>query len=31
VRGDLSVLVASQQMLASAQPYVQALTADTTY
>lgn len=31
VRGDLSVLVASQQMLASAQPHVQALTADTTY
>jgi putative sterol carrier protein len=31
VRGDLSVLVASQQMLASAQPYVQALAADTTY
>jgi hypothetical protein len=31
VRGDLSVLVASQQMLASAQPYVRALTADTTY
>ncbi|MGH9097304.1 MAG: SCP2 sterol-binding domain-containing protein [Acidimicrobiales bacterium] len=31
VRGDLSVLVASQQMLASAQPHVRALTADTTY
>jgi putative sterol carrier protein len=31
VRGDLSVLVASQQMLASAQPYVRDLTADTTY
>jgi putative sterol carrier protein len=31
VRGDLSVLVASQQMLAAAQPYVQALAADTTY
>jgi hypothetical protein len=31
VRGDLSVLVASQQMLASAQPYVQALASDTTY
>jgi putative sterol carrier protein len=31
VRGDLSVLVASQQMLASAQPHVQALTADTSY
>lgn len=31
VRGDLSVLVASQQMLASAQSHVRALTADTTY
>lgn len=31
VRGDLSVLVASQQMLAAAQPYVRALTEDTTY
>ncbi len=31
VRGDLSVLVASQQMLASAQPFVRDLTADTTY
>jgi hypothetical protein len=31
VRGDLSVLVASQQMLAAAQPYVQALSAETTY
>ena len=31
VRGDLSVLVASQQMLASAQPHLRALTADTTY
>ncbi|MGO9028154.1 MAG: SCP2 sterol-binding domain-containing protein [Acidimicrobiales bacterium] len=31
VRGDLSVLVASQQMLASAQPHVESLAADTTY
>ena len=31
VRGDLSVLVAGQQMLAAAQPHVQALAADTTY
>ncbi len=31
VRGDLSVLVASQQMLAAAHPHVQALAADTTY
>lgn len=31
VRGDLSVLVASQRMLASAQQYVQALAAQTTY
>jgi putative sterol carrier protein len=31
VRGDLSVLVASQQMLAAAQPYVQSLTSATTY
>jgi putative sterol carrier protein len=31
VRGDLSVLVASQQMLAAAQPYVKALAAATTY
>jgi putative sterol carrier protein len=31
VRGDLSVLVASQQMLASAQPYLESLTATTTY
>jgi putative sterol carrier protein len=31
VRGDLSVLVASQQMLAAAQPYLQSLTAATTY
>jgi hypothetical protein len=31
VRGDLSVLVAGQQMLAAAQPHVQTLAADTTY
>lgn len=31
VRGDLSVLVASQRMLATAQQYVQALAAQTTY
>lgn len=31
VRGDLSVLVASQQMLAAAQPSVASLAADTTY
>lgn len=31
VRGDLSVLVAGQQMLATAQPHVRALAADTTY
>jgi len=31
VRGDLSVLVASQQMLAAARPHVQDLAATTTY
>jgi len=31
VRGDLSVLVASQQMLAAARPHVQELAAATTY